>query len=573
MSTDVKEKLIDAAEVRRLIDLAHGLVTRSVRMTEGDLLVERIGIGRALLRPEHTEAVYAQICEAAESRNVAAIRFADAVLVPLIGTQSLAVEQLKNLLSLFHNSRTIDTADAAFSLCYSNAFEMERLVETFWSRVPDVIGVYRATRSPVLLERLIAEASKALTDGQYPSEHCREETQRILSVIVKNPLQKPSLRDGLLGLLRSSKPGGPLREHLEALVAETRDIALLLAFEADLTASRDRLRGSSWLEETIQSIRKRREHLIKLFDSEEATSLRRLFDLFRECEALPYRSDGARLELRSKAVEPARVILEHAPSLLTDFADVFAADDEGQTDLVYVACCLPRRRILIFLRSELKRTDLSPAQHAAFALALSYASQKALPETAHEPLVAPADGRAARTWWGDAAIEKTCHDACGRSASYLGRVFESSPKSHEERLTGMFLVKLQTEMQHWAKAVEIWAAKRFGRHSSVHCSYEDVAAYGPEKVWGADIGFYLRVRANGVLTAERAFLAQAKKASVSAQGKELAWTIPRWTPENRPYVDTSKPANGAEPEQEYLYLARGHSGKHFFRVSARRRLY
>ena len=27
---------------------------------------------------------------------------------------------------------------------------------------------------------------------------------------------------------------------------------------------------------------------------------------------------------------------------------------------------------------------------------------------------------------------------------------------------------------------------------------------------------------------------------------------PRWPPENRPYVATSKPANGAEPGQEYL---------------------
>ncbi len=28
--------------------------------------------------------------------------------------------------------------------------------------------------------------------------------------------------------------------------------------------------------------------------------------------------------------------------------------------------------------------------------------------------------------------------------------------------------------------------------------------------------------------------------------------LPRWTPENRPSVDTSKPANGAGPGQEYL---------------------
>jgi hypothetical protein len=30
---------------------------------------------------------------------------------------------------------------------------------------------------------------------------------------------------------------------------------------------------------------------------------------------------------------------------------------------------------------------------------------------------------------------------------------------------------------------------------------------------------------------------------------------PRWSPENRPYVVTSKAANEANPEQEYLYLA------------------
>ena len=39
---------------------------------------------------------------------------------------------------------------------------------------------------------------------------------------------------------------------------------------------------------------------------------------------------------------------------------------------------------------------------------------------------------------------------------------------------------------------------------------------------------------------------------------------PRWTSENRPYVDTSKPANGAEPEQEYLYRAGGGLASIFF---------
>jgi hypothetical protein len=40
---------------------------------------------------------------------------------------------------------------------------------------------------------------------------------------------------------------------------------------------------------------------------------------------------------------------------------------------------------------------------------------------------------------------------------------------------------------------------------------------------------------------------------------------PRWSPENRPYVVTSKPANGADPEQEYLYPANEYFCKSFFR--------
>src|SRR5690242_1680633 len=39
---------------------------------------------------------------------------------------------------------------------------------------------------------------------------------------------------------------------------------------------------------------------------------------------------------------------------------------------------------------------------------------------------------------------------------------------------------------------------------------------------------------------------------------------PRWSPDNRPYVVTSNPANGADPEQEYLYRARRQFCKCFF---------
>src|SRR5271156_6204812 len=50
-------------------------------------------------------------------------------------------------------------------------------------------------------------------------------------------------------------------------------------------------------------------------------------------------------------------------------------------------------------------------------------------------------------------------------------------------------------------------------------------------------------------------------------GKRL---LPRWSPENRPYVVTSKPANGAGPEQEYLYRTGGDSVNAFFRFNAPR---
>jgi len=44
---------------------------------------------------------------------------------------------------------------------------------------------------------------------------------------------------------------------------------------------------------------------------------------------------------------------------------------------------------------------------------------------------------------------------------------------------------------------------------------------------------------------------QGKKVRISEKTKLTQ--KPRWTSENRPYVDTSKPANAAEPGQEYLY--------------------
>jgi hypothetical protein len=140
-------------------------------------------------------------------------------------------------------------------------------------------------------------------------------------------------------------------------------------------------------------------------------------------------------------------------------------------------------------------------------------------------VAAAADNSRSRTWFGDKRVEDECHKACAAAAAHLGRILESSPKTHEERLTGFFLSKLQTELQQWGQSSQGWATKTFGRNSRISCTFEDVAATGPERMWGADVGFYLSVRADGVLRAERAFLAQVKKSRVSASGRELAWSI------------------------------------------------
>ena len=45
--------------------------------------------------------------------------------------------------------------------------------------------------------------------------------------------------------------------------------------------------------------------------------------------------------------------------------------------------------------------------------------------------------------------------------------------------------------------------------------------------------------------------------------KKLSARDPRRPPENRPYVATSKPANGPDPGQDLLYLGDGDSANNF----------
>ena len=51
--------------------------------------------------------------------------------------------------------------------------------------------------------------------------------------------------------------------------------------------------------------------------------------------------------------------------------------------------------------------------------------------------------------------------------------------------------------------------------------------------------------------------------------RRLGGIHPRWTSENRPSVDTSKPANGSEPELEFLYPVGGRAIKCFFKEPLR----
>lgn len=529
ISQDPQDTPIADAEVERLLALARGLLTGTVKMTEGDLLRERIRVKRALLSPNQTAAVYAQIRDSCQSQGTGACRFAVAVLFPLIGTQVLTREQLKQLLKLV-DWAPAGAVDAAYSLCHRNAGEMQQIVQEAWPKPPHVLGVYRATRNPLLLESLVQELEASLEQDRYRVTDALPLEKQIVSTILEIPPTQPSVSDLLLRLLRSSKAGGPLRDQIEETITASGDVRLFLpllaAFDDDLADERALYRGSTTGQEYVRKMQDQHERLRERFRTPEGTAVRRLYETLRSCQALPRNSDQGRLELRRRAVVHAGVILDRAATVLLDFIEMFAGEREGQTDLVYTICSLPRLSALPFLQAALVRNDLSATQHAVLALALSYVFSDDNPERPKGvPVAVPPDDNKSRTWLGDQHVEIKCHEACAAAATHLDRIFESSPKTHEERLTGFFLSKLQVELQHWSESVQDWAAKTFGRNSRIRCTYEDVAASGPEKAWGADVGFYLSVRADGVLRAERAFLAQVKKARVSASGHELAWRI------------------------------------------------
>lgn len=138
----------------------------------------------------------------------------------------------------------------------------------------------------------------------------------------------------------------------------------------------------------------------------------------------------------------------------------------------------------------------------------------------------------ARTWIGDLEMEGRIHHALSVANVEFARIYETNPGTHEERLTGFFLARLQQHMAALEKDLQRWAEKRFRGYTSLTCQLEDVAASGPEKAWGADIGIHLVLRIRDTLVAERGILVQAKKAVLKGRGRaagvtEMAWAIDR----------------------------------------------
>jgi hypothetical protein len=117
-----------------------------------------------------------------------------------------------------------------------------------------------------------------------------------------------------------------------------------------------------------------------------------------------------------------------------------------------------------------------------------------------------------RTWIADESIERLIASACNAAERELSHHYDASPHSHEERLTGVFLSSLERELQSISPFIQRWAEATFGQQVILTCGYEDVAARGPEKVWGADVGFYVEGNIPGTISFQRAVLAQVKKA-------------------------------------------------------------
>lgn len=130
------------------------------------------------------------------------------------------------------------------------------------------------------------------------------------------------------------------------------------------------------------------------------------------------------------------------------------------------------------------------------------------------------------TWICDNQTEEIIKNALCEIEENLAMIFQSSPNTHEERITGFFIKELQNYFSTFEEQLTTLFKKRFDKDVFVTCTYEDIAANGPEKIWGADIGFYLKIDIPDYLIAERGILVQVKKAILNSKNDaESRWDI------------------------------------------------
>lgn len=131
-----------------------------------------------------------------------------------------------------------------------------------------------------------------------------------------------------------------------------------------------------------------------------------------------------------------------------------------------------------------------------------------------------------KTWICDSFTEKEIEKVLVKVEEKVAKEFESSPHTKEEFITGIFINELKNQFSTLEVQLTSALNKKFGRNLFVKFSHEDVAATGPEKIWGADVGFYLKIDIPNYLNAERGVLVQIKKASLNIHGdSESRWDI------------------------------------------------
>src|SRR5581483_1973813 len=103
--SDAFRSPIDVEHFRKLESTIESLLTNSKELTYGDLLTESIRANRWGLSSDMVAVVFEQALALFRTQRTSAILFADRVLMPLIGNQTLADHSLKRLLECWADDR------------------------------------------------------------------------------------------------------------------------------------------------------------------------------------------------------------------------------------------------------------------------------------------------------------------------------------------------------------------------------------------------------------------------------------------------------------------------------------